>query len=175
VKTPLCNICIKSGILCPRCQEKVTSGEITETDIQVARVLLSLEDKHTSLQKIDFYKAYEADNVLALVVGPGNLKQFQSEGGTIIRDIAEKTGKRIRIFENRGDSRAFLEELFAPVTITTINKIFLPDGSQETRVVLPGHSRKLPLRSEGVKELAKEIRGITLRIAFERQLERDYA
>jgi len=175
VKTALCNICIKSGILCPRCQEKVTSGEITETDIKVARVLLSLEDKHASLQKIDFYKAYEADNVLALVVGSGNSKNFQSEGGNIIRDIAERTGKRIRIFENKGDARTFLEELFAPVSIMTINKIWLPDGSQETRVVLPGHSRKLPLRSEVIKDLAKEIRGITLRIAFERQLERDYA
>lgn len=175
MKTALCNICIKSGILCPRCQEKVSSGEITETDIEVARVLLSLEDKHTSLQKIDFYKAYEADNVLALVVGSGNSKNFQSEGGNIIRDIAERTGKRIRIFENKGDARTFLEELFAPVSITTINKIWLPDGSQETRVVLPGHSRKLPIRSEVMKDLAKEIRGITLRIAFERQLERDYA
>jgi transcription antitermination factor NusA-like protein len=89
--------------------------------------------------------------------------------------LSEKTGKRIRVFENRGDARTFLEELFAPVTITTINKIWLPDGSQETRVVLPGHSRKLPLKSEVLKDLAKEIRGITLRIAFEQQLERDYA
>jgi transcription antitermination factor NusA-like protein len=175
VKTPLCNICIRSGILCPRCQEKITSGETSETDIRIARILLSLEDKHTCLQKIDFYKAYEADNVLAIIVGSGDSKHFHGEGRNIIRDIAEKTGKRIRVFENRGNPRAFLEELFAPVAITTINKIWLPDGTQETRVVLPGRSRRLPLRSEVMKELAKEIKGITLRIAFERQLEREYA
>jgi transcription antitermination factor NusA-like protein len=175
VKTALCNLCIKSGILCPRCQEKVASGEVTDTDMKIARILLSLEEKYSSLQKIDFFKAYEADNVLALVVGRGNSKQFQAEGSKIARDLAEKTGKRIRVFENRGDARTFLEELFSPVSITTINKIWLPDGSQETRVVLPGHSRRLPLKSDVIKELAKEIRGITLRIAFERQLEHDYA
>lgn len=175
MKTSLCNLCIKSGILCPKCQEKVASGEVTDTDMRVARILLALEEKHSSLQKIDFYKAYEADNVLALVVGRGNSKQFQAEGGRIIRELAEKAGKRIRVFEKRGDARSFLEELFSPVSITTINKIWLPDGSQETRVILPGRSRRLPLKSNVLKALAKEIRGITLRIAFESQLEREYA
>ncbi len=143
--------------------------------MKVVRILLSLEEKYLSLQKIDFFKAYEADNVLALVVGRGNSKQLQADEGRIVRDLADKTGKRIRIFENRGDARTFLEELFAPVSITTINKIWLPDGSQETRVVLPGQSRRLPLKSNVMKDLAKEIKGITLRIAFEQQLERDYA
>ena len=175
MKTALCNLCIKSGILCPKCQEKVASGEVTETDMRIARLLLKLEEKYPSLQKIDFHKAYEADNVLALVVGRGNSKQFQAEGGRIIREIAENTGKRIRVFEKRGDPRSFLEELFSPVAITTINKIWLPDGSQETRVVLAGRSRRLPLKSDVLKELAREIGGITLRIAFERQLEREYA
>ena len=175
MKTALCNLCIKSGILCPKCQEKISSGEVTSTDVRVAKTLLSLEERYPPLQKIDFYKAYEADNVLALVVGRGNAKQFQAEGGRIIRELAEKTGKRIRVFEKRGESRSFLEELFAPVSITTINKIWLPDGSEETRVILPGHSRRLPLKSDVLKQLAKDIRGITLRIAFERQMERDYA
>ncbi len=148
---------------------------MTDTDIKVVRILLSLEEKYLSLQKIYFYKAYEADNVLALVVGRGSSKQFQADEREIARNLANKTKKRIRIFENRGDPRAFLEELFAPVSITTINKIWLPDGSQETRVVLPGHSRRLPLKSNVMKGLAKQIRGITLRIAFEQQLERDYA
>ena len=175
MKTALCNLCIKSGILCPKCQAKVASGEVTDTDMRIARLLLKLEEKYPSLQKIDFHKAYEADNVLALVIGRGNLKQFQAEGGRIIREIAENTGKRIRVFEKRGDARSFLEELFSPVAITTINKIWLPDGSQETRVVLAGRSRRLPLKSDVMKELAREIGGITLRIAFERQLEREYA
>lgn len=175
MKTALCNLCIKSGILCPKCQEKVSSGEVSDIDIKVARILLSLEEKYSPLQKIEFYKAYEADNVLAIVVGRGFSKLFQADEGKISRDVAEKVGKRIRVFENRGDNRAFLEELFAPVTITTINKIWLPDGTQETRVVLPGRSRKLPLKAEVLRDLAKDIRGITLRIAFERQMERDYA
>ena len=98
MKTALCNLCIKSGILCPRCREKVATGEVTETDMRIARLLLKFEEKYPALQKIDFHKAYEADNVLALVVGRGNSKQFQGEGGKITRELAENTGKRIRVF-----------------------------------------------------------------------------
>jgi hypothetical protein len=39
---------LKSGILCPKCSEKVKSGEITDSDLKIARVLLSLEESYPS-------------------------------------------------------------------------------------------------------------------------------
>lgn len=169
MNTPLCNFCIKSGILCPKCQEKVKSGEVSETDIQIAKSLLKFEEKYPALQNVHFYNAYDVDNVLAIVVGQGDLPRFLGFGGKIVRDISESTGKKIRILEKRGEIRKFLEDLFAPIAITTINKIWLPDGSTETRVILAGRSRRLPMKINVLKELAKKIRGITLRIAFETQ------
>jgi transcription antitermination factor NusA-like protein len=169
MNTPLCNFCIKSGILCQKCQDKVSSGEITETDVQAAKLLLKLEEKNPSLQNVNFYKAYDVDNILAIVVGQGDLPKFLTSGGKIIRDIQESTGKKVRILEKKGEVRKFLEDLFAPVPITTINKIWLPDGSTETRVILAGQPRRLPMKTNILKELAKEVRSITLRIAFETQ------
>ena len=174
MKAPLCNFCIKSGILCPRCQEKVRSGEVTDLDIRVAKLLFKLEDKFPTLQKISFYNAFEVDQVLAIVVGNGDLEHFFSGEGQIMREIAEGTGKKIRMFEKKGDNRRFLEDLFAPAAITTINKIWLPDGSTETKVILSGYSRKLPLKTNVLKDLAKRVRGITLRIAFESQPGKDF-
>jgi len=174
LRTVLDNFCIKSGVLCPSCQEKVRTGQVTQTDIAVSRLLLKLEEKYPSIQKIDFRGAHEADNVLAIVVGDEASKRILVEGGKIIREISESTGKKVRLFERKGDTRRFLEELFFPVSITTINRIWLPDGSQETRVVLSGRSRRLPLKVDVLQALAKKVRGITLRIAFENQLEEEY-
>jgi len=101
------------------------------------------------------------------VVGRRNLSAFLSSNGKILRDIADSTGKKIRIIEKHGEVRKFLEDLFAPANITTINKIWLPDGTTETRVILSNRPRRLPLKSKVLKQLAKKIRGITLRIAFE--------
>ena len=166
---PLCNFCIKSGILCQKCQDKVKLGEISETDVQVAKLLLKLEEKNPTLQNVNFYNAYDMDNILAIVVGQGDLPKLLTSGGKVVRDISENTGKKVRILEKKGELRKFLEDLFTPVPITTINKIWLPDGSTETRVILAGNSRRLPLKINVLKELAKKVRGITLRIAFETQ------
>lgn len=174
MKTPLCNFCVKSGILCQRCQEKVRSGEVSEVDVNVAKLLLKLEGKYPVLQKVSFHNAYEVDEVLAIIVGSGDQHRFISGGGEIMREITENRGKKVRILEKKGDTREFFEDLFAPAAVTSINRIWLPDGSTETRVIVSGHSRRLPLKISVIKELARRVRGITLRIAFESQPAKDF-
>ncbi len=169
---PLCSFCIKSGILCQKCQKKLESGEIGATDIQVAKILMGLEEKYTALQKIQFHNAYEVDGVLAIVVGRGDLAAFRDNNGKLVREIAQQTGRRVRVMEKHGDERSFLEDLFDPAIITTINKIWLPDGTTETRVILSSRPRRLPVKSRILKKMAKQIRGITLRIAYEDRMER---
>ena len=174
MKTPLCNFCIKSGIFCPKCQEKIQTGEVNDIDVKIVKLLLKLESKYQTLQNISFYNAYEVDNVLAIVVGHGDLHRFLSGGGGIVRDISENTGKKIRILEKKGNVRKFFEDLFAPVAIISINTIWLPDGTTETRVIVSGRPRRLPLKISVLKELAKRVRGITLRISFEKESGTDF-
>ena len=163
---------MKSGILCARCQSKIKSGEVSDADINVSRVLLKLEDKYPSLQDVTLHNAYDMGNVLAIVIGNGEMPNVLGQGGRIVREISDTVRKKVRILEKSGDTRKFLEDLFVPVTITTINKIWLPDGSIETRVILSGRSRRLPIKTKVLKELAKRVRGVTLRVAFENQLGR---
>jgi transcription antitermination factor NusA-like protein len=141
---------------------------VSDLDIKIAKLLFELETKYPPLQKISFHNAYDVDGVLAIVVGNGDLQRFFSDGGKIPREISDLVRKRIRILEKKGDTRGFLEDLLAPAPITAINTIWLPDGSTETRVIVSGRSRRLPLKVSVLKELAKKIRGITLRVAFER-------
>jgi len=162
----ICNFCLKSGILCPKCQKKLDSFLISKTDLQIGRLLLSLEDTYPPLQEIHFHKAVETDNVLALIVGRGDVARLLSYGGKILKTIGEKTGKAVRVLEHGVDDRKFLEDLFAPLSILTINTIWLPDGSQETRVILRKRGRKPPLNVEAMKQLAQKVRGITLRVEF---------
>ena len=97
MKTALCNFCLKSGILCSRCQGKLKSGEVSSEDFEIARLLLSLEEKYPSLQDVSFHRAVEASGVLAIVVKRGDVSRLLGYGGKIIKTIGEKTGKTIRI------------------------------------------------------------------------------
>lgn len=168
MKTPLCNFCLKSGILCPKCQEKVRSGEINDLDVDIARILLKLREKYPSLEGITFYKAYRARNVVAMVVGHGDTPILLGYGGRIVRSLGDEVGGVIKVVEKSGGRRKFLEDLFAPVNIMTINTIWLPDGTTETRVILSGYPRKLPADVEALKALAKQIQDITVRVEFEK-------
>jgi transcription antitermination factor NusA-like protein len=167
VKTQLCNFCLKSGILCSKCQQKVKSGEISDDYLKIARLLLSLEEKYPPLQEVYLHSAVEADDVLAVIVGRGDVARLLGYGGKIIRAIGEKTGKTIRILEHGVDDRKFIEDMFAPLTVLTINTIWLPDGTTETRVILRRRGRRSPLINvKALKQIAKKVRNMVLRVEF---------
>jgi transcription antitermination factor NusA-like protein len=165
MKTELCSFCLKSGILCLKCSAKVRAGEITDLDLKVARLLLSLEEKYPALQNVCFYKAVDVNRTLAVLVGHGDVPRMLGYGGKIIRAIGDETGKSVRILEQGVDDRKFLEDLFIPLNIITINTIWLPDGTTETRVILRRkRGAQLPMDLKALKEIASKIRKMSLRV-----------
>lgn len=167
MKTILCSFCLKSGVLCQKCLGKLKSGEVSNLDLKIARLLLSLEDKYPSLQNVYFHKAVDVGKTLAIIVGPGDVSRLLSYGGKIIKALGEETGKKIRVLEYGVDDRKFLEDLFAPLSIVTINTIWLPDGTTETRVILrKRRGRRLPFDVKALKEIAHKVRNMTLRVEF---------
>ena len=167
MKTTLCSFCLKSGILCQKCLAKVKSGEVSELDLKIARFLLSLEEKYPSLQNVYFHGAFDAGRTLAIIVGPGDVPRLLGFGGKILKAIGEETGKSVRVLEHGVDDRKFLEDLFAPLSILTINTIWLPDGTTETRVILKKRrGTQPPFDIKALKEIASKVRNITLRVEF---------
>ena len=137
--------------------------------MKIIKILSELEKENPILQDISFHKSAEVGNTLAILVDKRDIGKVLSYGGKILRAIGEKTGRRIKILGYGGDAREFLEELFNPFSILTINTIWLPDGSTETKVILSGRTpRRMPVDFDVIKKLAKEIRGLTLRIEFEK-------
>ncbi len=152
-------------MLCQKCSAKVKSGEISELDLKIARLLLSLEEKYPSLQNVYFHKAVDVDRTLAVIVGRGDVPRLLGYGGKIIKALSAKTGRAIRVLEYGADDRKFLEDLFAPLSIMTINTIWLPDGTTETRVILmKKRGRQLPFDVKALKEIARKVRNMTLRV-----------
>ena len=167
MKTELCQFCLRSGMLGSKCKRKLEKGEVSELDLEIGRLLMSMEDEYPPLQSVYFHKAIEADGVLAIFVNRGDIAKILSYGGKIIKSVERDTKKAVRVLESNSDERKFLEDLFAPMTILTVNRIWLPDGSTETRVILKGNERRRTSRYiNALKEIAREAQGLTLRIEF---------
>ncbi|OYT53080.1 hypothetical protein B6U66_00205 [Candidatus Bathyarchaeota archaeon ex4484_135] len=113
---------MRTGVLCPRCEEKVKKGEVSPSYMEIAKLLLELESKgFSALEEI-------------------------MEGGV--------------------DERTFIEQLFWPSTLLTINKVWLPDDSVETKVILKGRRPWADVKK--LAEVAKQLRGLSLRVEFVR-------
>jgi len=167
VQTQLCEFCLKSGMLCSKCQEKVSSGAVTEKYIDVAKKLVEHEDQYTFLQDIRLDNVFEVEGFLVLVVGKGDLRKIESDPDAQ-RGLENILNKRVLIIESGVKDRVFLEDLFAGQHIVTINIIWLPDGSTETRVVLRGRdSRKMSEeRINALREIAKKVKEMDLRVEY---------
>jgi len=169
VKTILDAFCVKSGILCRRCEEKLEKGLVTELDLKVIQRMVELEKENPVLEDVTYHRAVEADDMLAVLVDRKDLPKMLGGGAKIVRDLGETFGKRVKLISYGGDDREFLEDLFSPLPILTINTVWIPDGSTETKVILTGHQpRNMPVNLEKVRKIAQEIRGMTLRVEFER-------
>jgi transcription antitermination factor NusA-like protein len=165
MKTELCSFCLKSGILCQKCSAKVKAGEISDLDLKIARLLLSLEEKYPTLQTLCFYKAVDVEKTLAIIVGHGDVPKLLGYSGKIVKAISDETNKNVKVLEYGVDDRKFLEDLFIPFSILTINTIWLPDGTTETRVILKRkRGTQLPFDLKALKEIASKVRKMSLRV-----------
>jgi transcription antitermination factor NusA-like protein len=154
-------------MLCQKCSSKLESGEISQLDLKIARLLLSLEEKYPSLQNVYFHGAVDTSKTLAIIVGPGDVPRLLGFGGKIIKALGQETGRSIRVLEYGVDDRKFLEDLFAPLDILAINTIWLPDGTTETRVILrKRRGSQPPFDVKALKEIARKVRNMTLRVEF---------
>ncbi len=163
----LCEFCLKSGMLCSKCQEKVSSGEVSKLYIEAAKRLLDAENKYQFLQDVRLDNVLEAGGFLILVVGKGDRAKFNADP-KLARELRDSFNRRVLVIESGVKDRTFLEDLFASQRIMTINIIWLPDGSTETRVVLQGRgTRRLSKkRLRALTNVAKKIRSMDLRVEY---------
>jgi transcription antitermination factor NusA-like protein len=169
VKTILDAFCVKSGILCRRCEEKLEKGLVTDLDLKVIQRIVELEKENPVLDDVTYHRAVEADDMMAILVDRKDMPKLLGGGAKVVRDLSETFGKRVKLISYGGDDREFLEDLFSPLSILTINTVWIPDGSTETKVILTGHQpRKMPVSLEKVRKIAQELKGMTLRVEFER-------
>jgi len=167
IYTPVCYFDLKSGILCPRCEAKLRSGEITELDIEVAKLLVNLESRLTPLQKASFIKAVDAEEYIFVVVGRGDLARLSPIIGELRRILSDKLGKHAILLENQSDPRPLLEDLLSPLRIVGMNTVWIPDGTRELHIIVSGSKRNLPVSEKILHSIVEKLYGTSLRITFE--------
>jgi transcription antitermination factor NusA-like protein len=169
LRIPICTFDAKTGILCSKCQSKLIGGQISEADIEVSRALVKLAEKTSELNKITLLKSHRVDGNYVLEVEQQDSSIFRSKP-EIKSSLEEILKGRVWVITASTSDRRFLEDLFYPIRILTVNTVWLPDGSKLTKVIIPGRRvEKLLRETEALKKIVKTVRGIELMVEFERE------
>ncbi|MHA1607096.1 MAG: hypothetical protein ACTSWP_06095 [Candidatus Freyarchaeota archaeon] len=168
MKTPICTFCLKSGVLCSRCQEKVDSGEVSELDIKIARYLTELEERFSSLKDVKFVKAIESNNLVIIVVGQGDIPNLIGPKGRIIKSLSDELGRKVRVIEESSSLKKIIEDIIAPASLLGVNTVWLPDGTNEKKIrVRQSDSKRLPTSTRVLEKVINQLTGEKVRFVFE--------
>jgi transcription antitermination factor NusA-like protein len=167
MKAPICNVCLKSDVLCSKCEEKLENGEITDLDIKVSRVLKELSNEHGSLRDSEIVKVYDTENVVVIVTGPDDGAKVVGRKGEIVKKVADEVGKPIRVVEKAENDRDVINGLLSPGEIQSINTVFKPEGESQKIVVDEGFEDKINMTREDLEMIIQEITGEEYELAFE--------
>ena len=157
------------GVLCPMCETKLRSGQITRTDVDVSIKLTKAAEKSPDIGKMSLSRAIQVDGDYVLVLEPGSLAPLRRDP-QLSKNLQNILGGKVWMTEADTTDRKELEDLFFPVRVANVNTVWLPDGSKLTRVVIPGKkTERFPHDTEMITRILKETREMDLMVEFEKQ------
>jgi len=169
LRIPICAFDAKTGILCAKCQAKLSAGQISNSDIVVSKVLVKLAESVPEVNKMALLRSNEVEGSYVM--------EMEQSDATLIRSKPEIKQKledmlkgKVWVIGTSNSDRQFLEELFYPIRILTVNTVWLPDGSKLTKVIIPGkRPERLRGEIEALKKVVKRMKGIELLVESERE------
>jgi transcription antitermination factor NusA-like protein len=167
MKAPICDICLKSGILCLGCEEKLRKGVISELDVRIAKLLYQLEEEH-HIRDITFVEAVESRSLIVIIVGEGEIGNLIGKGGKTVKVLQRALRKKIRIIEDTDDTRKIIQDLLHPARILGMNILYLPSGEQKYKVRVPREDeRRIPTNVQSAEEIVSKLTNLEVQIVFE--------
>ncbi|MBU5558024.1 MAG: hypothetical protein QW751_02600 [Candidatus Aenigmatarchaeota archaeon] len=166
MQAPICEVCLSSELLCAGCADKLSRGDITQTEIDVVRALYNMSEKIRSLKDVKLRKVIDS-NVLLLVAGTGDGARLVGKGGAVVKELAKQFGKSVRVLEEKNDMRSFAAELISPASLLGINTVFRADGQSYKLRVPEAHKRRLAMTPETITMILKSLYGKDVELSFE--------
>ena len=155
-------------MLCTGCQRKLAAGKITQLDVEASKILINIATKYPSLQKVKITRAVEVGSFILLEVRKRDITDIIGSNRQILKAIEKQIGRKIHVIELAKSERKIIESLFSPIEVLGVNKIFVPDGSEEFRVrVRRMDAKSLTMSEEMLQKAAYALLKRHIRISLE--------
>ena len=166
MKSPICSFDAKTGVLCAKCEAKLQSGGLTQDDVDASIKLAGFAERSPDAGKFTLIRAARVDGDYVLVLRSSDIAALRGNSALAER-IESEFGQKVWFVESESSDRGFVESLFHPVKILSVNLFWLPGGEKLTKVVAAGGRQKQRVNIEKVQKIAKAVRSIELLVEFE--------
>jgi hypothetical protein len=169
LKIPICTFDAKTGMLCAKCEYKLRSGQISAADVQVSKALVQLADKMSEVNRVTLLRSVEVGGNYVIEFGPSDVAQLRSNP-EVLSKLEQLLKGRVWLVGATNSDRRFLEDLFYPTRILTVNTVWLPDGSKLTKAIVAGRRSERHLSDvDKLKKVVREMKGIEMTVETERE------
>jgi len=168
-KLPICYFDAKTGILCGNCEARLRRGEITKADVEASKAVAHLSDRIPELARASLKRAFEANGSYVLEFDQSDMAALRSN--PMLQSELEGALKgKVWLVGAGGSDRRFLEDVFFPARVLTVNTVWLPDGEKKTKVIVPAKRSERRIGDfDKLREAVKQARGIELLVETERE------
>ncbi|MBI3639550.1 MAG: transcription elongation factor NusA [Thaumarchaeota archaeon] len=169
MRTPICTFDAMNGILCPQCESKLDSGKLTKADVEAAIKLVHLSQKIPQIEKFTLNSCQESTGNYILYLTSSDIMTVR-QSRDLYRLLQGEFPGKIWLVEESASDKKFIEDLFFPIKILAINRVWAPGGIQKTKVIVSGkRTPRFPIDTDKVVSIVNDLRGIEITVEFERK------
>lgn len=171
LRLPLDHVCVKTGVLCPRCERLVSTGAVEQFEIEVMRGLIDLEENQELkryMQNLVYVKSYRfRDSIVILVQRVGEIPPDVYQ--KISKMLGDMLNARVRVINGSSrDIKSIASQLLFPARVLGINIVWLPDGTSFHVLRVPRRDlRLISLPLEAAEKILSLIVGSEVQIRGE--------
>ena len=167
MKLPICNFDAKNAVLCPQCEGKVDAGGLTKADVDASIILAKISKTNKEIENFTLYSCKEVEGNFVLTLSKNDIMIIR-QSRTLYRTLQDQFKGKIWLVEADETDKKFIEDLFFPTKVLSINSVWAPGGTQKTKAVISGKwTPRFPIDTEKVIQIVKNARNLDIEIEFE--------
>jgi len=152
MRTPICKDCGWNDKLCLSCSKKLTDGQISPLDVEVARILYKINETQ-NISSAEFTKAYEIENVV--IIESPNPGLLIGKRGKVISLISLALQKKVRIIRHGGDIKSKIADFVSPLKLLGLNTAW-SEGREIIKIRLEKSNTPLYIQEQTLTKILKE-------------------
>ena len=162
MRVPICIFDAKTGVLCPKCENRLRNGELSKIDVESSIKLIKLSLKNQEIDKLNLIGSQKIEDDYVLILKDSNVGHINSNE-KLISSVEKEFNGKVWFVEANSSIRRFLENLFFPIRILKTNMVWLPDGNQVTQVTIENKDyEKIARMVEKIKKIVHILRNVDL-------------